>query len=524
MPDADSLSKLEPVIEAAFDAPGASPSCLPGTRGQLLNDVSKWFEGDDPSQKRIFWLNGLAGTGKTTVARSIARKYRDLGRLAGAFFFSRNDAKLRDPLAVIPTLAYDIADRFSTFRALICAGADSDPFVRRKSIEVQGQVLFGRLGRAVRPREQLLLVLDAMDECECSDRRDYARLVAVVTSMPDTFKLFITSRSANHFKDLFGSLDSRQLALHYDIADHVVQSDIHLYLQQQLGDFGLTHRLPVPFPKPQDLNELVNRAGTLFIYASTIVKWITDADEDPIVRLDQLLKQNVTDAQFHYRTLDMLYDQILSQAAITTGDPEKHTHALHTFLSTIVLLQEPLPVAAVAYMSDVKHSDVLTSRLSAAIMVDGNAVRVYHASFPDFITSRDRCSDARFLVVPSEGHEYLARRCLELMNIRLRRDICDIRDPSLFNSEVADLAQRLDDNVPRYLRYACKYWHVHTVLSGELSHALMEDLSIFCNAHLHHWLEILSLMKELSASVRALTPLLRLLRVCTGSSISAIID
>jgi hypothetical protein len=439
-----------------------------------------------------------------------------LDRLAGSFFFSRNDARLRDPLAVIPTLAYDIAHKLAAFRALICSGVDGDPFVRRKTIEIQGQTLFGQLGQVAQPEQQLLLVLDAMDECDCSDRADYARLVAVMISMPNTFKVLITSRSADHFKELFGSHDAKRLALHYDIADHVVRSDIHLYLQQQLGNLALMRRLPTPFPKQEELVELVKRAGTLFIYAATVVKWISDIDQNPVVQLSELMHQNTDDAQFQYRTLDILYAQVLSQAAKTNNDPAKHVQAIRTVISAVVLLQEPLPATAITYITSIKQTDMLLSRLSAVIMTDSHtyAVRPYHASFPDFITNSSRCLDECFLIAPAKGHEFLAICCLQLLNDGLRRDICDIRNHSLRNNEVSDLSQRLND-LPVQLRYACKHWHTHIRSAGEPSDSLIEHLRVFCEEHLHHWLELLSLMKELWLVVADITPLITFLRVCT---------
>lgn len=60
--------------------------CLNNTRTELLDYVYKWIEGDD--ERRIFWLKGMAGTGKSTIARTVARKY-DRALLVGSFFFSR---------------------------------------------------------------------------------------------------------------------------------------------------------------------------------------------------------------------------------------------------------------------------------------------------------------------------------------------------------------------------------------------------------------------------------------------------
>jgi adenylylsulfate kinase-like enzyme len=43
--------------------------CMEGTRRQLLDDIVSWAEA--PTAPVVFWLNGMAGTGKSTIARSI---------------------------------------------------------------------------------------------------------------------------------------------------------------------------------------------------------------------------------------------------------------------------------------------------------------------------------------------------------------------------------------------------------------------------------------------------------------------
>ncbi|KAJ7792036.1 hypothetical protein B0H14DRAFT_2395020, partial [Mycena olivaceomarginata] len=42
--------------------------CLEGTRVDLLADLRAWSR--DPDVPRIFWLDGMAGTGKSAIARS----------------------------------------------------------------------------------------------------------------------------------------------------------------------------------------------------------------------------------------------------------------------------------------------------------------------------------------------------------------------------------------------------------------------------------------------------------------------
>src|SRR6201999_1469958 len=72
------------------DLPGAKLSevqydplraCLPGTRTQLLDNIFTWIHSSDPNSERILWLSGPAGTGKSSVANSVAERMDSVGLL-----------------------------------------------------------------------------------------------------------------------------------------------------------------------------------------------------------------------------------------------------------------------------------------------------------------------------------------------------------------------------------------------------------------------------------------------------------
>jgi hypothetical protein len=96
---------------------------------------------------------------------------------------------------------------------------------------------------------------------------------------------------------------------------------------------------------------------------------------------------------------------------------------------------------------------------------------------------------------------------------QLREDICDIRDSSLFNIEVTNLDHQLANHVSPQLCYACRFWHIHVELAGTVSDAVTSHLQEFCMKHLLHWIELLSLLKELSVVLPSVTSFLAYLHV-----------
>ena len=101
-------------------------------------------------------------------------------------------------------------------------------------------------------------------------------------------------------------------------------------------------------------------------------------------------------------TLGEVYTQILSVAIPSNSSPEILS-LFHSVISTIVLLRDPLPLRPLAILLHTDINDVkgaLVNIQSIIFLADPeDTSRIYHKSFPDFITDPKRCShDPRFHV------------------------------------------------------------------------------------------------------------------------------
>jgi hypothetical protein len=525
------LDRLKPAHSALFDDAEAetTPSCLKGTRVNLLADIEKWMA--DPLGKPVYWLTGVAGTGKTTIAQTVAKMAHEKERpwLLGTFFFSRTGAAdRRSAVAVIPTLAYQLALKNGLFCSRLCEIIRSKPDIFRKQLEVQAKLLLSDTCTSIPSRfpHPLVIVIDALDECDKQQGIEGGALIPVLLealqSLPFCVKIFITSRPESSIENMFSRADLQGkadgLALHRDIEDNIIRDDIGRYLRSKLDQLAVNHprvTIPPSFPLEEQFVALQDRADTLFIYARTALEYISNPSANPRRQIELLLSADSQKGARKFDVLDGLYQHVVGEVLEhSRSDP----HEIRDVLASLVLLRENMPVPALAALNGMDEDDceTIVRSLASVLLFDHRSnepVRPIHLSFSDFLLDCKRSTDVCVVDVPGH-HLRLAERCLRIMNERLRKDICGIGDPSLFNTEVTNLKQRLVNCVSPQLRYACRFWHVHLELASTISASYLEE---FCKKHLLHWLELLSLLGELPVVLTSMTSFLAHLCVSTYS-------
>jgi hypothetical protein len=523
------LKLLEPVKAAFHDRAGAPSPCLGGTRVQLLEDVATWMA--DTKDKPVFWLTGVAGTGKTTVAKSVADMAREKNHLVVTFFFSHAYADRRDHTKVIATLAYQMA-RDARLRPHILAAIDSDKDMATSStaIQVKKLLIDGLRAPSFLPEERIIIVLDALDECQKdSNRINGGDLIpTLLMGLKDIpfVKVLLTSRPESSIERMFMRQDLQgatfTLALHRDIEKGMVRADIAHYLDHELSKLRFAIPNSPLFPTEEDMRILVERADTLFIYARTVVEYVSDPDGRPDRRLAALIQAKPGRSGRGYGRLDELYSYILKDASGSSTPFDSVDGDLRSVLIALVLAQQPLTADGLAVMARVDQDTCheCLRRISALLDYRHDSdepVRLMHLSFSDFLLDPRRCSSLPgYMVDVARDHLRFVEYCLELMNKALRYDICRIRDPSLLNAEVTDIEGRLLEHVSESLRYACRFWVTHWlehIRIARIQAQIPSGLEAFCAQHLLHWIEVLSLTGSLYAVQRTMPDLISVMKV-----------
>ena len=454
---------------------GNRRGCLRGTRETVLSEIESWTKDFDTSP--VFWLNGLAGTGKSTVAQTIAERVFAEGLLGASFFCSRDFEDRSDLHFIFPTLAFQLAHKYPELRSHLVSLLQSDPDVVDESLHGQMErLIVGPLQSVDGPT---VIVIDALDECK--DDEPSSVILSVLGRFVDQIpgvKFFITGRPEPRIKTGFRLpllKEATDVFVLHDVQPDLINSDIRLFLKHELSEIAQRRRLD-GWPSDEDLNTLCRRAAGLFVYAVATVKFLDSKAQLPKRQLDVIARlPECTDHEGKTRlnsktTLDSLYTSILEVAFGEEG-PEVHSRVRST-IGAVVLLANPLPPSGIAELIGLDPEEVvlLLTLVQSLLAFDEDTnqpVKPFHKSFPDFITDPSRCLDERFHISPGNLHLELAMNCFRVMNDGLEQNLLSFPDYSL-NSEVDDLETRIGSCTSIALRYACQSWHSHLTKTGEV--------------------------------------------------------
>ncbi|KAG8983106.1 hypothetical protein FRB93_007663 [Tulasnella sp. JGI-2019a] len=493
--------------------------CLDGTRTALLEPIKEWIEKPLDSSKSCPIPPGVAGSGKSSVAASTANREQALRRLGGRFHFTR-DEQTRNT-GVVLALATQIASwQSGSLRSEIASAVKDEPKMAHMRLDYQFQKLIQEpLEKLDSTSPGLVIVLDALDECDPGYASSLLRLVSKgLAKLPATIKFFITSRAEPHLQPHFGkepmktqsetcNLDNEELGS--------VERDIEAYLKEELPMMvePLLGDLSSDWPGKERRRAFARKAQGLFIYAATAVRILADFNiaRDPEKQLERLLSSK---GQSH---LDNIYGEVMDRACAATIDSDTLI-LFQSVLGALVVAREPINAHTLASLlfsdssqqsKSYDHVRVKVLRYLQAVLVvpgvdtsgaiwDEQPIRFIHTSFIDFLTDSSRCH-RRFIVDISGQHGRMAIRCFRQMR-GLKPNICHL-DLSLLNSEVEDLDQRMRDNIPLGLRYACVHATGHVSQTPPNNRDVEGLAKIFIEAGLMTWLEALSLMGKTHEAV-----------------------
>ncbi|KAF2189112.1 hypothetical protein K469DRAFT_702842, partial [Zopfia rhizophila CBS 207.26] len=515
----NTVSRLPYAEDAPFNSYSKQhePTCLSNTRVDLLQEIYNWANGQD--ERCIFWLNGLAGTGKSTIARTVARKYFDQRCLGASFFFSRGGGDVSHAGKFVTSIAVQLAHNVPASNQHICDAITEHSNITTQSLRDQWHQL------VLRPLSKLdgnhyqfsyILVVDALDECDDDNNiRIILQLLAETRSLEKVrLRVFLTSRPEIPIRYGFRHIpytEHQDLVLH-NLPSSLVDHDISLFLRHNLRLIGQECSLDAGWPGEEVIRRLVQDASGLFVWAATACRFI-GGGPFPDERLRTLLKNGTSaGTSTPGRFLDEIYITVL-QNRIPKSYTKLERKRLHDMsrdvLGSIVVLYSPLSVQSLSGLLDITKQNVdrMLKDLHAILDIPKDQtgpLRLHHPSFRDFLLDRDRCRKPNLWVDEKQAHLTLAASCIRLMSTTLKQDICRLDAPVV---RVADVERSVVEQcLPLEIQYACRYWIQHLGRSGTHLHD-NDQVHQFLQEHFLHWLEALSWMRKISEGILAINNL-----------------
>ena len=364
-------------------------------------------------------------------------------------------------------------------------------------------------------RTPTLIIIDALDECK--DGEPISAILSVLSCYVDLIpnvKFFITgrpeplTRSGLRPKSLLPVTEVLNL---HEVKPEAVYSDIKLFFRTRLTDISECRSdcdMMVDWPDPSDIEILSKMAAGSFIYASTVIKFITSANHLPSERLAHIISLPRSTAEGR-SGIDLLYTQVLERAVEYVGvDDEEFLSRFRTVVGAILLTFNPLSAGALLNLIRVSSVFSTLHSLPSLLLVPysiEDPIRTSHKSFPDFLTDPERCTDKRFFVEPATHHAEILLSCLNLMKKGLKRNICNLDDHAVL-SQVKGLSARRKNRIGSALEYACRFWTKHLLgIPSDSSHVeeVWKAIDEFFTTRFLFWIEVLVLTGNFDVGVYA---------------------
>ncbi len=397
---------------AEFDASGHVPGCHPGTRITILETLQHWVD-DTQHVRRMAWLYGPAGVGKSAIIQSLAERLSEALKLGATLFFSRPNGRY-NPAFVVPTIVYQLAVRIPAYKEYIRQVMANNPKLLEKDMERQFQALivepFIKL-RLIADGGRWVILLDGLDECQGESAQILiVKLINRFTRQHPTAPLIwvIASRPEAHLQVVFNSEEVRGSFEEHEVLANSDDAcrDVEKFLRAKFGEIRQNYKdlipIDVPWPAEQDIARVSKTSSVLFALAATNVHYVDPPDAcDTITQIgaDLSIPKGIEPGSLS--TLYALSSTILAGVPKTLSPILKLVLCFYTTLGRDSSEMtdddtgsvDDFPLVLFATIFELRQHTVYGAlrKLHSVIKVPplGESgrlgIKFYHASFPDYL-------------------------------------------------------------------------------------------------------------------------------------------
>ncbi|RXW21490.1 hypothetical protein EST38_g4346 [Candolleomyces aberdarensis] len=408
------------------------PDYMPGSRQQDVDEVLDWFETLAGS---VFWIDGSAGQGKSTLMRYVGEQMRSQDRLAASVFLGGELSDEVGPDTVVKMLASELGKNHPRAIPKIVEAIEQ---CSGHSLKEYLQMFIVEPIRSLGCPHPLLIVVDALDEWD--NYPVFIKELTHFTSQSSLVKFIITSRF-NPRVDLPHELDnlSAKTRTLLPVPNDVVKD----YLNQRLKGVEWPYGRA---PTTKEVDQLAKQANGLLVWVSTVCSLLagkfSEATPHEVLRDILALERKVGESE----QLAELYRSAILRLFPTTDDQQ----SLRKHLGATIVLQESLPLEEFSSLIEMPHDIVKKVQTTLAALQIGSvevetvmypAAALFHLSFIEYVQNSD------FATSTFDSHSTLGLTCLQA-----------------FLTSLPVLPQRLQSPEPltaEFHSYTAKFWPFH---------------------------------------------------------------
>ncbi|KAL5485795.1 hypothetical protein ACEPAI_6837 [Sanghuangporus weigelae] len=427
-----------------------SPRCFEDTRKEYLTRIMDFVSLRTTPLPNVFWLSGVAGCWKSTVAVTASDRCTEKGYQPVHLFFRRDERGKGKLSSIVRTIAYELASRYPPVAREVIEAIKRNNNIKDSKLEVQFKELL------VDPLQNVfaipnaitgpvVIILDSLDESgSLAERQNFLRLLETdFAQLPAKVRILVTSRPE---EDIKAYLSSRSHISRIELTHGTDDSrhDVDRYIT-----YGVKDRVK---GYDDEVQVLCKAADGLFVWASTAVKMVQGAIR-PQQTLERLAKDIRSVAGYD---LNRLYATAFEESGVWQDLDTKDDGT--AILGLILVAKEAMTSAGIEGFLGLKKDEA-----------------------DPILKATSICSIVRAREASSSAPRVLRRLSIIIKEL-----------------QQGGLKQRIEDAIRPHLDYACRFWaaHVCELPLEDKPTTVLSKLKEFMERHLLYWFEVLSLTEQ----------------------------
>jgi nucleoside phosphorylase len=428
----------------------------PGTCEWVLEspEIRQWLGKESPAaghESNILWLYGNPGTGKSTMAITLAEKlpedplFAREDAILAYFFCDSSSEKHRTATAILRGLLYQaIQNRPSSLGFLVSKyrGYKDKLF---SSFDALWSVLM-EIGNS--SGLKLYCIIDALDEC------DDEALESLLVQLNRTFQPGDSRYNQSGIRALITSRPYEEIRLHLyefpnqDLASYPqVRNDLAIFIEQKVEELSVKKHYSANVRR--NVAAILNdKAEGTFLWAGLACgELVRVRSRDAVATLEKLPSG-----------LSLMYKKMLD---IAVEDRQEDKSTIIQLLTIIVIARRPLTLLELAEACNLYGADDPEDRVAYVredvfdcrllVVIHNDRVMLLHKSVKDFLT---HSQDVR-AINEQLAHAQFVGRCIDVLTRELDAE----------RSVMSSVVENAMGN-RSFLLYCVQYWPEHAHLAG----------------------------------------------------------